>query len=115
VLTPDLIIQELQDIRKASEKGIELLANAENKFIELDLKAETIEAQALLASEGTVVDRQARAKLASSEARYEASVARVEVQRIKTKLRHLNESMMAVMSAAKMVEITYRTAGVGER
>lgn len=115
MLTPDLIIQELQDIRKASEKGIELLANAENKFIELDLKAETIEAQALLASEGTVVDRQARAKLASSEARYEASVARVEVQRIKTKLRHLNESMMAVMSAGKMIELQWKTAGVESR
>ena len=115
MLTPDLVIQELQDIRRQSEKGIQMLADAENKFLELDTKAETIEAQALLASEGTVVDRQARAKLASSEARYEASVARVEVQRIKTKLRHLNESMMAVMSAAKMVEITYKTAGIGER
>lgn len=115
MLTPDLVIQELMDIRKQSEKGIQMLADAENKFLELDSKAETIEAQALLSSEGTVVDRQARAKLASSDARYEASVARVEVQRIKTKLRHLNESMMAIMSAAKMVEITYKTAGIGER
>jgi hypothetical protein len=115
MLTPDLVIQELQEIRRQSEKGVQLLAEAEQKYIELDLAAERIEAQALLASEGTVVDRQARAKLESSDARLEASIARVEVQRIKTKLRHLSESMMAVMSAAKMVEITYRSAGIGER
>jgi hypothetical protein len=115
MLTPDLIIQELQDIRRQSEKGVELLAHAEQKYIELDLEAERIEAQTLLAAEGTVVDRQARAKLESSQARLEASVARVEVQRIKTKLRHLSESMMAVMSAGKMVEITYKSAGIGER
>jgi hypothetical protein len=35
--------------------------------------------------------------------------------RIKNRIKLLTESMMAVMSAGKMVEITYKTAGVGER
>lgn len=115
MLTPDLVIQELQEIRRQSERGVQLLAEAEERQLKLELEAEKLEAKALLASDGTVVDRQARAKLASLEAREAAGIAKIEVQRIKTKLRHLSESMMAVMSAAKMVEITYKTAGIGER
>lgn len=115
MLTPDLVIQELMDIRRQSEKGVNILAEAEQKLLRLELEAERIEAQTLLNSEGTVVDRQARAKLASHEARDAAGLARVEVNRVKTKLKHLSESMMAVMHAGKMVEITYKTAGIGER
>lgn len=115
MLTPDSVIQELMEIRRQSERGISLLAEAEEKQIRLELEAEKIEAQALLENQGTVVERQAIAKLKSSEARYAASLAKVEVTRIKTKLKHLSDSMMAVMHAGKMVEITYKTAGIGER
>lgn len=115
MLTPDMIIQELLEIRRQSEKGVSLLAEAEQKLIRLELDAERIEAQALLDNQGTVVERQAIAKLKSLEAREASALARVEVNRIKTKLKHLSESMMAVMHAGKMVEITYKTAGMGER
>jgi hypothetical protein len=115
MLTPDMVIQELMEIRRQSEKGISLLADAEQKMIQLELDAERIEAQALLDNQGTVVERQAIAKLKSLEARQAAGLAKVEVNRIKTKLKHLSESMMAVMHAGKMVEITYKTAGIGER
>lgn len=115
MLTPDSIIQELQEIRKQSELGVNLLAKAEEKQLRLELEAQKVESQVLLEATGTVVDRQARARLAAWDLHMEAGVAKVEVQRIKTKLRHLSESMMAVMSAAKMVEITYKTAGIGER
>jgi len=115
MLTPDSIIQELMEIRRQSEKGVNLLADAEQRQIKLELKAETIEAQALLDNQGTVVERQAIAKLASAQAREDAAIAKAEVNRIKVKLKHLSESMMAVMAAGKMVEVTYKTAGIGER
>lgn len=115
MLTPDSVIQELMEIRRQSEKGISLLAEAEERQIRLDLEAEKIEAQALLDNQGTVVERQAIAKLQSADARFQAALAKVEVTRIKTKLKHLSDSMMAVMHAGKMVEITYKTAGIGER
>lgn len=115
MLTPDSVIQELMEIRRQSERGISLLAEAEERQIRLDLEAEKIEAQALLDNQGTVVERQAIAKLQSADARFQAALAKVEVNRIKTKLKHLSDSMMAVMHAGKMVEITYKTAGIGER
>jgi hypothetical protein len=115
VLTPDGVIQELMSIRAQSEKGVALLAEAETKHMKLALEADRIEAQALLDASGTVVDRQSLAKLASLEAREQAELAKIEMSRIKNRIKLLQESMMAVMSAAKMVEITYKTAGIGER
>jgi hypothetical protein len=115
MLTPDSIIQELMAIRQQSEKGVALLAEAEQKHLQLSMDAEKIELQALVEATGTVVDRQAVSKLASQDARFQAELAKIEMTRIKSKLKQLSESMMAVMAAGKMVEVTYKTAGVGER
>jgi hypothetical protein len=115
MLTPDSIIQELMAIRQQSERGVALLAEAEQKHLELTMAAERIELRALLDAQGTVVDRQAVAKLVSQDERQDAELAKIEVTRIKSKLKQLSESMMAVMAAGKMVEVTYKTAGVGER
>lgn len=115
MLTPDLIIQELMAIRQQSEKGVALLAEAEQKHLELSMAAEKVELQALIEAQGTVVDRQAVSKLASQDMRFQAELAKIEMTRIKSKLKQLSESMMAVMAAGKMVEVTYKTAGIGER
>jgi hypothetical protein len=114
-VTPDQIIQELMRIRNESERGIGILSEAENKLLELELIAEKAEARALLAAEGTVVDRQAVAKLESAEERFEAGLAKIEVNRVKTKLKHLTESMMAVQTSARMVEIMWKQAGIESR
>jgi hypothetical protein len=107
--TPGQIIKELETIRNQGEKGIELLAQAERKYLELASAADKIEATELLKAQGTVVDRQAIAKLKSLDARFEADLARVELNRIKSKIKHLSESMMAVMAAGKLVQIDWGT------
>ena len=107
--TPGQVIKELERIRQQSEKGIELLAQAETKYLELEAAADKIENSELLKAQGTVVDRQAIAKLKSAEARFEADLAKVELNRIKTKIKHLSESLMAVMAAGKLVEMEWRT------
>jgi hypothetical protein len=107
--TPGQIIKELDRIRSQSEKGIELLAQAETKYLELASEADKIEATELLQAQGTVVDRQALAKLKSADARFQADLAKVELNRIKSKIKHLSESMMAVMAAGKLVEMEWRT------
>lgn len=107
--TPGQIIRELEKIRQQSEKGIEILAEAERKWLELESAAEKIEASELLKAQGTVVDRQAIAKLKSADARFEADLAKIELNRIKSKIKHLSESMMAVMAAGKLIEMEWRT------
>ena len=113
--TPLDVVQELAAIRQQSERGVNILAEAERKAVLLDLEAEKREALAFLEAQGTVADRQAVAKIAAYEAKQQAELARVEVTRVKTKLKHLSEATMAVQTSARMIELQWRTAGVGER
>jgi len=106
--TPKQVIRELEKIRLQSEQGIFLLAEAEVKYLELASAADKIEATELLSAQGTIVDRQAVAKLKAMDSRFEADLARAELNRIKAKIRHLSESQMAVMAAGKLIQIEWR-------
>ena len=109
--TPGQIVQELTQIRQQSEKGIDLLAQAEETLARLQSEAEKIEASTFLKAQGTVADRTALAKLEANNAHFEADLAKVEMNRIKTKLKHLSESQMGVMAAAKLIELEWRQTG----
>ncbi len=112
---PADVIRELAAIRSQSEQGVKLLAEAETKAVRAELEAELLEAKEFVKAGGTVADRQAVAKIMTGEARFEAEIARIEVNRIKTKLRQLSEAMNATQTAGKMIELQWKTAGVGER
>lgn len=112
--SPGQVIQELAAIRAESERGLRLLHEAERKYVELDIAAEKAEARFFLDAQGTVSDRQAVAKIQSEKERLAAEIAKAEVSYIKTKLKHLSEAMMAVQTSARMVELQWKTAGVGE-
>jgi len=106
--TPKEVIRELEKIRNQSEQGIALLAEAEIKYLELASAADRVEATELLSAQGTIVDRQAVAKLKAMDVRFEADLAKVELSRIKAKIRHLSESQMAVMAAGKLIQMEWR-------
>jgi len=113
--TPDSVIQELVGIRAEAAKGVDAQYRAEVKLAEATLAAETAEAKALLTAEGTVVDRQAMAKLKSGEERLNADIAKAEFNRVKTKLRLLEQAQMSVQTQARLIELMYKSAGQGER
>jgi len=106
--TPKEVIRELEKIRNQSEQGIALLAEAEVKYLELASAADRVEATELLSAQGTIVDRQAVAKLKAMDVRFQADLAKVELNRIKAKIRHLSESQMAVMAAGKLIQMEWR-------
>jgi hypothetical protein len=106
--TPKEVIKELEKIRNQSEQGIALLAEAEIKYLELASAADRVEATELLSAQGTIVDRQAVAKLKAMDVRFQADLAKVELNRIKAKIRHLSESQMAVMAAGKLIQMEWR-------
>jgi len=106
--TPKEVIRELEKIRNQSEQGIALLAEAEIKYLELASAADRVEATELVSAQGTIVDRQAVAKLKAMDVRFEADLAKVELNRIKAKIRHLSESQMAVMAAGKLIQMEWR-------
>lgn len=112
---PHDVIRELSNLRGMAEKGVQILADAEAKQVTLTLEADRAEYSAFLQAQGTVADRQAMAKLASIDARQAAELAKVEVSRVKVKLKQLSEAQMAVQTSARMIELQFRTAGTGER
>ena len=112
---PQDVIRELASLRAQAEQGVKVLAEAETRQVMLTLEAERKEFLAFLEAGGTVKDREAIAGLESLEARQAAELAKVEVSRIKTKLRQLSEAQMAVQTSGRMVELQWKTAGVGER
>lgn len=112
---PADVIRELASLRSMSEKGIALLAEAEEKFVRAELEADRQENLVFLDAQGTVADRTAIAKIKSEDTRLAAELARIEVNRIKLKLRHLSEAMNATQTAGKMIELGWKTAGIGER
>lgn len=112
---PQDVIRELYEIRRQSERGVQLLADTEAECVRLELEADRIEYVAFLGAEGNVAERNAIAKLHSLDARQQSELKKVEVNRIKVKLRQLSEAMNATQTAGKMIELQWRTAGVGER
>jgi len=113
IVTPDQIIKALTEIRTEADKGIDAQYNAEVALAKKQLEAEKIEAACFLRLNGLVADRQALAKLESSEAREQAELAKAQYNRVKTKLQQLSQSQSALQTQARMVEITYTQAGLG--
>ena len=112
---PADVNRELASLRTQAEAGIGYLAEAETKLVKLSMEADRIEALAYLEAGGSIPERQAVAKLKALDAKEAAELAKVEVNRVKLKLKHLSESQMNVQTQAKMVELQWRTAGVVER
>lgn len=112
---PADVVRELSALRDQAERGVVVLAEAEQKYVRLSFEAERLEALTFLEAAGTVADRQAIAKIESLEARQAAELAKVEVNRVKSKLKQLSEAQMAVQTSGRMVELQWKTAGIGER
>lgn len=115
LVTPDLIIRELVSIRAEAQKGIEAQYDAERELAEATLALDMAHAKALLDAQGTVADREAVAKLLTESERLAESLARAKYNRVKTKLRLLEQAQMSVQTQARLVELMYRSAGQGER
>lgn len=113
--TPDSVIAELVEIRAEASNGVVAQYDAEVKLAEATLAAERAEALALLNAQGTVVDRQATAKLKCEEERFAEALAKAEFNRVKTKLKLLEQAQMNVQTQARLIEMQYKTAGLGER
>lgn len=112
-LTPGFIIAELASLRAEASKGIALLAEVEAKAVRLDLEADKVESLAFMEAQGTVADRQHIARIKAIDAREAAGIAKVEVNRVKIKLKHLSEAQMAIQTSARMVELEWKTGGIG--
>jgi hypothetical protein len=107
--TPDSIISDLVAVRVEASKGVDALFQAEKDLIQAELDFDRAYSQALLAAQGTVVDRQALATLAASDVKFELDLARAKLARVKAKLRMLQDVQTNIQTQARMVELSWKT------
>lgn len=91
-----------------NRKGVEALYEAEVNLARLESDLDQAEAGAFISGSGSVAERQAQAKLACSERRFERDVARAQVNRIKVKLRTIESEIMAQATMSKILQAEMR-------
>jgi hypothetical protein len=98
------IVKELYELTQENRKGIEYYAEAMDHLARCENQLDKVEAHAFIASEGSVANRQAEAKLASAEARLERDLAKAQVERVRAKLRMIESALMAQATSAKLLQ-----------
>ena len=108
ILTPDMVILELQRLIGESAKAPAAIYDAECKLADCEFEYDRVYNLSLLNSEGAVAVREAIAKLDAAEARLAADLAKAEVNRIRNKTKQLTDAGMLTATMAKQVELTYK-------
>ena len=108
ILTPDMVILELQRLIGESAKAPAAIYDAECKLADCEFEYDRVYNLSLLNSEGAVAVREAIAKLDAAEARLAADLAKAELNRIRNKTKQLTDAGMLSATMAKQVELTYK-------
>lgn len=101
-------MQELYELTQENRKGIEVYAEAMDRLARAENTLDKTEANAFIVAEGSVAERQARAKLEAAEARLERDLAKAQVERVRMKLRMIESAIMAQATAAKIMQAEMR-------
>jgi hypothetical protein len=98
------VIVELQELTAMNRKGVEALYEAEVVLARAESDLDKAEAGAFISGTGSVAERQAHAKLACSELRFDRDLAKAQVNRIRMKLRTIESEIMAQATMSKIMQ-----------
>jgi hypothetical protein len=101
---PSQIAKDLVELTQTNRKGVEALYEAETELAEAESELDRCEAQQFLDATGSVAERQARAKLECADIRFDRDLAKARVNRIRTKMRSIESELMALATAAKILQ-----------
>jgi hypothetical protein len=101
---PSDIVKELAELTAMNRKGVEALYEAEISLARAESDLDQAEAHAFISGSGSVAEKQAQAKLACSELRFERDLAKAQVNRIRTKLRTIESEIMAQATMSKILQ-----------
>jgi hypothetical protein len=87
-----------------NRKGVEALYEAEIGLARAEADLDKAEAGAFISASGSVAERQANAKLACSDLRFERDLAKASVNRIRMKLRTIESEIMAQATMSKILQ-----------
>jgi len=103
-VTASKIVQELAELTAMNRKGVEALYEAEIGLARAEADLDKAEAGAFISGAGSVAERQAHAKLACSELRFDRDLAKAQVNRIRMKLRTIESEIMAQATMSKIMQ-----------
>lgn len=107
-MNPSELTAQLAELTQENRKGAEALYSAEVELAEAEHALDTIEQTEFIKASGTVADRTALSRLASSQARLERDLAKAKANRIKVKIRGIESALMAVATQAKLLQAEMR-------
>jgi len=103
-VTASVIVQELAELTAMNRRGVEALYEAEVVLARAESDLDKEEAGSFISGSGSVAERQAGAKLACSELRFERDLAKASVNRIRMKLRTIESEIMAQATMSKLLQ-----------
>jgi len=101
-------VQELAELTAMNRRGVEALYEAEVVLARAESDLDKEEAGSFISGSGSVAERQAGAKLACSELRFERDLAKASVNRIRMKLRTIESEIMAQATMSKILQAEMR-------
>lgn len=102
------IVSDLQILIEQTRKGSEALYSAELELAQRELDLDKAESLAFLNAEGSVAERQTKARLEVADIRFERDIAKAAVNRIRTKIKGLESELMAQATISKLVQAEMR-------
>lgn len=102
------LIQELQRLISLSEKGNNALYDAEVKLAEAENNLDLIEQRAFIKASGSVAERTALARLEAADARLSRDLAKAEMNRVRTKIKSIEQAINATQTLARLTELESR-------
>lgn len=98
------ILEQLQELTAEGRRGVPALYDAEAHLAQCEHDLDTVEAKAFLNAEGSVAERNARARLTAADARLARDLAKAQVSRVKMKLRLIESEIMAAATMSKLIQ-----------
>ena len=111
IITPDMIVLELRIVRAEAAKGAAAVAPAESKFDAAESAWQDVYDIAYELAAGSIALREIAARRAAKDQLLLMQIARVELNRIKAKIRQLDSSQSNLQTQFKAVSVTYQQAG----
>jgi NADPH-dependent 7-cyano-7-deazaguanine reductase QueF-like protein len=100
--------KQIADLIAENTKGATALFETEVALAQAEYDLDTDEQKAFLEAQGTVADRQAIAKLKSSEKRLQRDLRKAEHNRVKVKIKQIETALMALGTQTKLIQAETR-------
>lgn len=107
-MLPSEIVKEIARLTQENSRGADALYEAEVALAEAEHELDTIEQKAFIKAQGTVADRNALARLEAADARLKRDLERAKFNRIKTKIKTIETSLMALGTQARLMQAETR-------